>query len=835
MRKFCLKQIILCETMVKIKIYASNRLNMDRYICIHGHFYQPPRENPWLEAIEQQDSAYPYHDWNDRINAECYEPNAIARILDPKGKIIEIVNNYSKISFNFGPTLFAWMEEKSPDVYHAILEADRESQRNFSGHGSALAQAYNHMIMPLANHHDKYTQVLWGIRDFEHRFGRKPEGMWLSETAVDLETLNLLAEMGIRFTILAPYQASRVRRIGARNWRDVSGGSIDPTMVYELRLPSGRKINLFFYDGPVSRAVAFEGLLTSGEDFAHRLLSAFHEERDWYELVHIATDGETYGHHHRFGEMALAFALHYIESNKLARLTNYGEYLERYPPTYQVEIFENTSWSCAHGVERWRSNCGCNSGGHPRWNQVWRTPLREALDWLRDTLAPVYEEKGKQFLKDPWAARNDYIAVILNRSPENIERLLNLHATHQLSETEEITVLKLLELQRHAMLMYASCGWFFDELSGIETVQVIQYAGRVVQLAEELFGNSFEMRFLDLLEQAKSNIPEYRDGRHIYEKFVKPAVVDWEKVGAHYAVSSLFEEYGEKTKIYCYAANREDYQTFEAGKAKLVVGRVQMTSEIIHESALLTFGVLHLGDHNLNGGVRKFQEEEAYRITVQELSDAFRRTDLPGVIRLLDKHFGESIYSLRSLFRDEERKALNLLLESTLAEAEAVYRQLYERNGPMMRFLTSLGIPSPRAFYSAAEFVLNNNLRRAFEVEELDFERIKTLLEEARLEQVTLDAATLEYKFRRSIERMAERFLTSPTDLSLLQKLEAALDLTRSLPFMVNLWKPQNAYYGLLQKVYPGFRIWAEQGDESAKTWVSHFASVGEKLSIRVR
>src|SRR3990172_7216370 len=299
---------------------------MDKYICIHGHFYQPPRENPWLE---------------------------------------EIVNNYSKISFNFGPTLLGCLEKKSPDVYQAILEADRVSQNNFSGHGSALAQVYNHIIMPLANPRDKYTQALWGIRDFERRFGRKPEGMWLPETAVDLETLDILAGLGMRFAILARHQASRVRRIGARTWRDVSGGRTDPSMPYETVLPSGLKMNLFFYDAPISHAVAFEGLLSSGDNFAHRILGAFHQERDWYEIVNIATDGETYGHHHRFGDMALAYALNYIESNKLANLTNYGEYLERHPPTYQVEIFENTSWSCAHGVERWRSNCGCNSGANP--------------------------------------------------------------------------------------------------------------------------------------------------------------------------------------------------------------------------------------------------------------------------------------------------------------------------------------------------------------------------------------------------------------------------------------------------------------------------------------
>ncbi|MGH7843884.1 MAG: DUF3536 domain-containing protein, partial [Candidatus Binatia bacterium] len=424
---------------------------MDRYVCIHGHFYQPPRENPWLESIELQDSAYPYHDWNERITAECYAPNAMARILNSENCILKMINNYSKISFNFGPTLLSWMEANAPDTYRAILEADKESQNRFSGHGSALAQAYNHMIMPLANRRDKISQVYWGVRDFERRFQRKPEGMWLPETAVDSETLEIMAEHRISFTILAPHQAKRVRRIGGRAWRDISSGQIDPTMPYLLRLASGRSITIFFYDGPISRAVAFEGLLSKGENFAHRLLSAFREERDWYELVHIATDGESYGHHHRFGEMALAYALNYIESNGLARLTNYGEYLENHPPTHQVEIFEKTSWSCAHGIDRWWTNCGCNSGAHPAWSQAWRTPLRNALDWLRDTLAPLFENQAKTFLRDPWAARNDYIDFVLDRAPDSIESFLQRHASRSLPAADRITVLKLLELQRHAM------------------------------------------------------------------------------------------------------------------------------------------------------------------------------------------------------------------------------------------------------------------------------------------------------------------------------------------------------------------------------------------------
>jgi alpha-amylase/alpha-mannosidase (GH57 family) len=807
---------------------------MDRYICIHGHFYQPPRENPWLEAIELQDPAYPYHDWNEKITAECYATNAKSRILDEQGRIVQIVNNYAKISFNFGPTLLCWLEDKAPDVYDAILEADRESQKIFSGHGSALAQAYNHMILPLANRRDKYTQIVWGIRDFEHRFERKPEGMWLPETAVDLQTLDTLAEHGIRFTILAPHQASRVRPIGSAKWRDVGGGKIDPTMAYTLRLPSRREISLFFYDGPISRAVAFEGLLKSGESFAQRLMGGFSDKRTWPQIVHIATDGETYGHHHRFGDMALVFALHYIESKNLARLTNYGEYLEKHPPTHEVAIFENTSWSCAHGVERWRGDCGCNSGRHPGWHQAWRTPLREALDWLRDSLAPAYEERARQYLKDPWGARDDYIQVVLDRSPETMEAFLNRHTVRPLNQDEKISVLKLLELQRHAMLAYTSCGWFFDELSGIETVQVIQYAGRAIQLAQEIFGDTMESGLLQRLEGAQSNIPEHGDGRRIYDKFVKSAMVDLEKVAAHYAMTSLFEEYAESAPIYCYTVERDDYQISEAGRAKLVVGRGTVASEVTGEKAQLCFGVLHLGDHNLNCGVRRYQGKDVYRELAEEIAEPIVRADFAETLRLLDKHFGASTYSLRSLFRDAQRKILDIILESTLADVEAIYRQLYETNVPLMRFLKDSGVPPPRALCAAAEVVLNAGLRRAFEEEELSPELIDPLLEESKSQGISLDQETLEYALRRSLERMVDRLATSPTELDSLKKLNGAVDILHSLPFQVNLWKVQNVFYDLLQTVYPGWRESAHRGDEKARKWIRYFSILGERLSVRV-
>jgi len=807
---------------------------MDRYICIHGHFYQPPRENAWLEDIEMQDSAYPYHDWNERITAECYAPNAASRILDSEDFITQIVNNYTKISFDFGPTLLSWLEAKAPDVYQAILDADKESQQIFSGHGSALAQAYNHMIMPLANHRDRYTQVVWGMRDFEHRFGRKPEGMWLPETAVDLETLDIMAEQGIKFTILAPHQASRVRQIGTDKWHDVSNTTIDPTIAYKLSLPSGRKLDIFFYNGPISSSVAFEDILKSGADFANQLVGAFSKEHSRPQLVHIATDGESYGHHHRFGDMALAFALHYIETSGLARITNYGEYLEKHPPTHEVEINEKTSWSCPHGIDRWWSDCGCNAGRNPKWNQAWRTPLRNALDWLRDNLTPRYEAKAREFLKDPWTARDDYINVILDRSQENVQKFMEQHRNRELNEAEVVTVLKLMELQRHAMLMYTSCGWFFDELSGIETVQIIQYAGRAIQLARELFGDDIELSFLERLELAKSNITQHGDGRNIYEKFVRSAMVDLTKVTAHFAVSSLFEQYGEQADIYCYHVDIEDYQISECGKARLAAGRARVTSNITGESNTLSFGVLHLGDHNINAGVREYQGEEAYQMMVAETTQTCAAADFPEVIRLLDKHFGDSTYSIKTLFLDEQRKVLDSILESALSEIEAVYRQVYEHHYPPMRFLSELGNPIPRSFHSAAEFILNSELRKAVSSDTLDPERIRSLLDETQTWEAELDNEGLSYFLQQNLEQMAARLADTPEDIDLLKELLAAMEITRSVPFVVDLWKVQNLYHEILQSVYPEIQKRAERQDKAAQEWLAQFKSLGQQLSIRV-
>ena len=804
-----------------------------RFLCIHNHFYQPPRENPWLEAVELQDSAYPYHDWNERVTAECYAPNGDARILDGEKRIARIVNNYAQISFNFGPTLLSWMQRYAPETYRRIIEADRESQKRFSGHGSAFAQAFNHMILPLANCRDKWTQIQWGLADFQSRFGRPAESMWLPETAVDLASLDLMAKAGLKFVVLAPHQAKATRPLAGGEWSDCTGSRVDPSRAYLCRLPSGRSINVFFYDGPVSQAVAFEKLLDNGEKFANRLAGGFSDARTEPQLMHIATDGETYGHHHRHGEMALAYALDYVENRKLARLTNYGEFLELAPPKYEAQIHENTSWSCLHGIERWRANCGCNSG-RAGWNQGWRKPLREALDWLRDKAAPLYEKVGAEYLKDPWAARDAYISILLDSSSENRLRFIEQHFLPDVGPVDVMTGWKLLEMQRHAMLMYTSCGWFFDELSGLETIQIIQYAGRVVQLFEQVFGAPVETQFLELLAKAKSNISDRRDGASIYRKHVKPAIVDLEKVVAHYAISSLFEPYGGVTEINSYTVRRIDYHARESGKLHLAVGKVLLTSRVTEESQVLVFGAAHFGDHNVIGAVQAFEDGFEYEKLLSDLTDAFSRAETPEVVRLLDRGFGERTFSLKSLFKDEQRRILKKILASTMTETENSYLNLYQNHAPLMRFIGGLGSPIPKALRATMEYALNSLLRKALGADELDETRIGLLLEEARDQKISLDVTTLEFTLRRNLDRSANRFAADPTYQPSVDNLKVAVTIAKQMPFPVSLWSVQNRVYDVYLRIYKKFQRKAQKGDSKAQPWVRAFRSLARLADVRV-
>ncbi len=566
-----------------------------RYVCIHGHFYQPPRENPWLNVVEVEDSAAPFHDWNERITRECYAPNTRSRLLDGEGRIVHLLNNYAWMSFNFGPTLLQWMADHAPEVHQGIVEADRLSRERRGGHGNALAQNYNHIIMPLASRHDKETQVSWGIADFRHRFGRNPEGMWLAETAVDVETLEVMAEAGIRFTILAPRQARRWRKLGTREWEEMPGG-IDPSRPYLCRLPSGRSMVLFFYDAIVSHDVAFRRLLDDGERFLNRIFEGFDDRRE-HRPAHA--------HRHRRRVVRAppsprrhgpgVCARSRWSQHPDVRLTNYGEFLELHPPEWEVEIHENSSWSCAHGVERWRSDCGCRFRGD--WHQQWRGPLRIALDGLKVQLDHLFATRGRECFPDPWAARDAYIQVILADDRDAaIGAFLAKHGHPDLDEVQVTDALRLLEMQQDAMLMFTSCGWFHDELSGIETVQCLQYAARAMHLAKQ-FHRDFEPEFVAALELAPSNVPRHRDGRGVWEQLVRPAVVDLDRVLAHHAISLIYGHDGgePRRRVFAFELETIDPEVRSRGGGHLAVGGLRVRSLRTRNQAEARFVVLHFG------------------------------------------------------------------------------------------------------------------------------------------------------------------------------------------------------------------------------------------------
>lgn len=546
-----------------------------RTLIIHGHFYQPPRENPWTGIIDPEPSAQPFHDWNERVYAECYQPNSSVRIVDPNTETEKIVNNYEQLSFDFGPTLLSWLERQHPVTYARIIEADGESSRRRSGHGNAIAHAYNHAILPLCNERDRRTQVRWGVADFRHRFGREPEAMWLPETACNDEVLGLLIDEGLRFVILAPQQAARVRRrtgipacpgetgksvpphrtgipanlgqteetvlpnttdiaVGARQsgdapadayWETITEGQIATTISYNYfhRDRSLRSIAVFFYDQKLAHGIAFEQALASST----KLVDGFvQRSAATTGLINVATDGESYGHHHKFGELCLAYALEVEAPGRGFRVTNYGEYLDLHPPVAEVEISngpqdEGTSWSCKHGISRWIRDCGCHTGGEPGWNQAWRGPLRKALDFLRDQAAIHFEATRGQLFIDPWLARDDSIELVLDQEKSR-EAFLRSHAPRELKREDELKALLLLELQRNALLMYTSCGWFFNDIAGIEPIQILKYACRTVDLMDQLDLPSPREGFLEILSEAKSNRPELGTGADVYRRLVEP-------------------------------------------------------------------------------------------------------------------------------------------------------------------------------------------------------------------------------------------------------------------------------------------------------------------------
>jgi len=826
----------------------------DAFVAIHGHFYQPPRENPWIEAMETEESAHPFHDWNERIAFECYRPNAYARIVDGKGKILDIHNNYSSISFNFGPTLLPWLERKFPIVYQKIIEADREGLRRF-GHGNAIAQVYNHIIMPLANERDKETEVLWGMADFEKRFHRRPDAMWLSETAVDYPTLQVLVKYGMQYLILSPFQALRVRPFGGKKWTDVSQGRIDTTQPYRcfIKDGSGKKvsdqfIDLFFYDGIISKDVSFGDLLKDGNAFCERFGRTYQPLKKGAQLIHIATDGETYGHHKKFGDMALAYALNEGLSSRGLEIINYGAFLKRFPPVYEVEIDEGpkgegTSWSCAHGVGRWKEDCGCSTGGRAGWNQKWRKPLREALDLLRDELSLIFEREGEKIFEDVWEARNGYIELILDRSSEGMKRFFERYGVKGLDEQGRIRGLKLLEMQRHALEMYTSCGWFFADFAGLETLMVLQHAARAIQLANESRSQEIEGRFLERLAEAKSNLPEMGDGDRIYQRLVKPKCVTLDQVVNHFAISSLFDNGGRERKIFSYRVERINYEKIEKENSLFVLGQVRVISDIIPEPKEYFFGLISSVKDVFRTWVSEYKDTVQFgALRTKGLENLGKGED--EMAKILTSLLGNRIFTIRDTFKEERQAIFQKLIQGELREHRRIYAELFDKTKKAIEVLAREGLEIPYEIRVAAEVTLSDRLLR--EVEELQRD-YNTTLERGEIDRIVEEAREHGFQLRKeeSIlilnemlkEKMKLYRKGKGSDVSdqaeRIEEVITLLDLVEKWGFELSKGETQDLMAEILEEYIEGLeKSW--WGNGSQKSFPPNLIALAEKLGFNV-
>lgn len=814
----------------------------EKFLTIHGHFYQPPRENPWLEAIELQDSALPFHDWNERICKECYNPNSVSRIVDNKNQILDIVNNYQYMSFNFGPTLLSWMEEFAPLTYERIIKADIDSISEHSGHGNAIAQVYNHMIMPLANAHDKETQVKWGIRDFEYRFGRKPEGIWLAETAVDDATLKVLVDNGIKFTILSPYQALKIRKTGDKEWQDVSWGNIDPARSYKYTLKgdSKKSIALFFYDGAISKSVAFDELLKDGNRFIKRLKEGVSETRNYPQLVNIATDGESYGHHTKFGDMALSYVLKIKAEDEGFKITNYAEYLDKYESDYEVDIKQASSWSCFHGVGRWKEDCGCSTGGHPGWNQKWREPLRNALDYLRDELAKVFEAEGPKYFNDnPWAIRNKYIDVILDRNYVTIRKFQKENFKPDLTEEQKVKGMELLEIQRQAMLMYTSCGWFFSEISGIETVQIMKYAARAMQLVARFTNEDFETHFKDILSQAKSNIAEFGTGKDIYERFVKPSVVTAKQIACLWAISSLYQDFEDEEDVYCYTVKRHSYQKVQKGSSNFLVGHIEISSKVTLQKADLMFALMQYAGGDFHCAIKEFSNDAEFNELQATLIKTFALNPITEIIRTLDEKFGKEYFTLKDIFIEERKKILQILLKDQLEKFGNTYKEMYDQGKGSIYHMQNLGLEIPKEFKISAEYALShryNDLLAGSDgfVEDPIVQQIKDINFEAKRMNIAIDKTPSNKNFAKRIITNLNR-LTKSFEIQQADTIIELFEIVEKLDLQIDISEAQNIYYN---KIYHRIGDIIENNEKEPRDkdikFIKLLLNIGEKLNINV-
>jgi alpha-amylase/alpha-mannosidase (GH57 family) len=828
------------------------------YVTVHGHFYQPPRENPYLGKIERQPSANPYHDWNERIYYECYRPNAFARILNDRGEVIDIVNNFEYLSFNIGPTLMSWLEKYDPEVYQRIIEGDRHSCQRLNGHGNAIAQAYNHIILPLANDRDKYTQIRWAKADFRSRFQREPEGIWLAETAIDYATVKVLIEEGIRFTILAPSQAERCRPLPTKDdpdpeWHEVGGSQIDPTRPYRCFIEDGRYIDIFFYDGPISRDMGFSELLKTGDRFVNRIGQAIKGDSRPAQLISVATDGETFGHHKGGTEKCLAYVFTLDFPYRGWTVTNYAHYLSLHQPTWEVVLKPVTAWSCSHGVDRWQDNCGCGGGG--TWHQKWRKPLRDSLNWLRDKLSDIYEQIGYKFFSDPWLVRDEYIRVIRHRERENVVQFLTQYQSHSLTSEEQIDALRLLEMQRHTLLMFTSCGWFFEEISRPEGVQILHYAFHALELAGEVAGVHLKEEFLSRLAKAPSNVETFGNGAEVYRQLVAPAQINFEQVAAHYAIGSLFTTYSQQEQVYCYAAKQLDYQKQQMGSLTLAIGQVELTSEITWENHLFVFAVFHLGGWDFHCCIRPFTGRLAYTQLKNQLFDTLKQGSVAQTILVMNQLLGDRSFGLQHLFAEERQRIMGQLAEKTKKHLDQLYTQVYRENYSILLAFQREELPVPQELQVAAEVALSHRCLQTISALAKEDKEQEIDNHLAELEAIAIEANHLKCQLnipeaKQILEQLILRSLWQllydgdPTTLETdLQRLIQMIDLGNHLHLGLFLDRAQEIYYYCLkQRIIPECLVCFSKEPELTTNYscrwdigqMKPLLKLGQKLAIDV-
>lgn len=765
---------------------------------IHGHFYQPPRENPWTYRVEQQPSAAPHHNWNERIFAECYRPNVHARIVDERGRILRLVNNYRHLSFNIGPTLLSWMEEQHPITYARIIDADRDSVRE-RGYGNALAQAYNHTILPLDHPRDRRTQIRWGRVDFERRFGRQPDGMWLPETAASHEVLDELIDEGIRFTVLSPYQAGRVRPIGGHDWRHVGGGHIDPTRPYRYFHGDGggRHLDIFFYDGPKSKSVAFERVLSTSQRFLDNLTAHAPGEG----VVILATDGESYGHHTVYGDRTLAHAFEMEGPNRGLRFTNLAEHLASHPPTEEVELapgddHRGTSWSCAHGIGRWSRDCGCHTGGLPGWNQKWRAPLRAALEHVREHAAALYEERMGALMDEPWGARDAYIEV-LGKTHEEFARWSRRFSRHDPTPSDLVEQRTLLEMQLQSMLMFTSCGWFFNDVSGIETVQVLEYAARCMDYLDELGAPSPEREFLEILSEARSNVPEQGQAADIYRRTIPKARVTHKRAAGHLAISTLIEEPNPMGSIGPWDYELERHRRESSGPFAVSAGYVKLTSSRTGRADEHAFMAVHLGGIDFYAAVRPGMDPTTFERKSSALLEEIDETSLAFVLRSVFESFGPHEFRLQDMLPGAGEELASSVFSELIERFSATYARLYRDHGRTLEMLHGAGFEVPRELRAAAEFTLKRRFEEEIRRQEQSrdpeaYRRAIEIAEEINRRGYDVDRTTSSRVFEQLIYRSTLKALNRSDEESARATAEL-IELVARLKLSVSLDRPQEA------------------------------------------